>query len=117
MTLKFNQPFSSELNDETSEIHKNFSRKATDALRQIIETTTATVTNYSSVSWVFTEGSIISTAKNIPVIGVTDDKEFQNQISAFNSSDILDLQSVAAYGEYLQYLFVENYYLQVFCSL
>ena len=99
VALTFNETFNPLLNDSTSEVYQNFSSQATSALKGIIDSTPLSIANYSSVTWEFSEGSVISTARNILVSNAGSSEEAMSEITNFQNDAIPNLIGISTKGD------------------
>ena len=94
-TMTFALLFDNDLKDPTTQLYKDTAAMSTDALRQILNTTTAVLVDEQAIVWVFTEGSIIATAEEVEVDNVRSVAEVEQQLQDFDETTIPDLQTVA----------------------
>ena len=93
--MTFALMFDNDLKDPTTQLYKEMAAMSTDALRQILSTTTAALVEEDAIVWVFTEGSVIATAEEVEVANVQSVAEVEEQLQDFDETTIADLQTVA----------------------
>lgn len=96
LSLNFSIKFDPRLNDPTSSEYESFSIKATEVLQLLINATTIEVEDYTTLTWMFREGSTMAIANNIPLLNATDEADVLAQIEQSRiQSNISDLNAVS----------------------